>query len=496
MCNNRCVFCVSGQRTEQREAFPVLGDPVIERLRDARGRGIEKVTLLGGEPTIQPDFLRIVRSAVDLGFREIVIFTNGVKTARAGFVDEILGTGGTFTFRLSFQGATGRAHDRTTKKLGSFERLVETMRNLRARSQRITVNMCVVRSNYESVESFPALLQPFGVEQLHLDMIRPLDAGVRTEDEMRAMLPRYSDMVPHLERMVAGFPAGFDVNIGNLPYCIAPSLAPVIHHDGQTTLTVAVDHADALSEPWDKYLVKRRDKLKIESCSECVFNDRCSGIFDTYARFYGTEELVPVTRHRLKVLDPEFRLFTLHAQPWLDALRTFDGVENVHIDSHQERVHVRFADFALFVQRPGGGIAGSDAFSLHVPKGVTLNGRTLAIARSVFERLVSAAGARVLHDLGPLSEVTQAADWRIGRCLERLRRNAPFGALRWEGVTVANDGRGGTVALRHDDGTGITLKFAVDGDRVRAGYELDRTVDTPSPTLVDGVRAAMTALRG
>src|SRR5689334_17004283 len=129
MCNNRCVFCVSGQRTEQREAFPIAADPVLSRLDEGYAGGVRKVTLLGGEPTIQPDFLKVVGHAVRLGFEEIVIFTNGVKTARASFVDEILATGGKFTFRLSFQGANRRAHERTTKKLGSFDRLVETMKN-------------------------------------------------------------------------------------------------------------------------------------------------------------------------------------------------------------------------------------------------------------------------------------------------------------------------------------------------------------------------------
>ena len=120
-----------------------------------------------------------------LGFEEVVIFTNGVKTARGSFVDEVLATGGRFTWRLSFQGATALAHERTTKKLGSFLRLRETLSNLRDRGQRITVNMCVVRSNYESVAAFPELILPYGARQLHLDMMRPLDAGVRTEDGLR-----------------------------------------------------------------------------------------------------------------------------------------------------------------------------------------------------------------------------------------------------------------------------------------------------------------------
>ncbi len=510
MCNNRCVFCVSGQRTEEREAFPVPGDPVLERLEGARRDGIRKVTLLGGEPTIQPEFLRIVRGAVGLGFDEIVIFTNGVKTARGSFVDEILETGGNFTFRLSFQGANSRAHNRTTKKLGSFDRLVETMKNLRARNQRITVNMCVVRSNYESVAEFPALLLPYGASQLHLDMIRPLDAGVRTEEEMRAMLPRYSDMVPHLEAMVAGFPAGFDVNIGNLPYCIAPKLAPVIHHDGETTLTVAVDQRADLSEAWDKYAVKRRDKLKIESCRECVFDSRCSGVFDTYQRFYGTDELVPITPKRLRVVDPELRLFTLHVEPLIAALRAYAApppfaVANVHVDTRDERVAVRFAregggSADVELARPGAGAASTDLFSLHLVGATTVDAATIELLRHLFAELCAVSNARVHHGIGDDAAfhgpLRHGVDWRIGRCLERLRGSAPYTALSWEGVTIGAGGRDAAIALRHDDGVGVTLTLGLDRDRVRGGYRLDRELTNAPATLVEGVRAAMSAVRG
>jgi MoaA/NifB/PqqE/SkfB family radical SAM enzyme len=311
LCNNRCVFCVSGQETARGNARALDVSPVLAEITRARADGHAKLTLLGGEPTLQPGFLDVVRHAVALGFEEIVVFTNGAKTARPAFVDEILATGGNFTWRISLQGATEEAHERTTLKDGSFSRILRTLATLRERGERITVNMCVVESNYASVPAFPALLLPFGVTQLHLDMVRPLDAGDRSEDELRAMIPRYSDMVPALTEMVRGFPEGFDVNLGNLPYCIAPHLAHVIHHDGEPTLTVAIDGDDELSRPWDKYLVKRRDKSKPESCAACVLAPRCSGVFDAYRRFHGTDELVPITREQLRVIDPEGRLLPM-----------------------------------------------------------------------------------------------------------------------------------------------------------------------------------------
>src|SRR5689334_14868887 len=106
MCNNRCVFCVSGQETALGRARPLRVEPILEEISKAYATGHRKLTLLGGEPTLQPGFMDVVRHSVALGFDEIVIFTNGAKTARAAYIDEILATGGRFTWRISIQGAT------------------------------------------------------------------------------------------------------------------------------------------------------------------------------------------------------------------------------------------------------------------------------------------------------------------------------------------------------------------------------------------------------
>ena len=301
MCNNRCVFCVSGQRTERGEAAPMVSAPLLQRVAEAFAAGHRKITLLGGEPTLQPAFLDVVRRCGELGFEEVVVFTNGVRTARAEVIDATraaLGPRARLGWRISIQGATEASHVRTTGRANSFKRILRTLAHLRERGEDITVNMCVVRSNHADLEHFAELLLPYGARQLHLDMVRPLDAGDRTEPEMAQMLVRYTDLAAPLRKMVAAFEArapGFDVNIGNLPYCVAPDLIPWIHHDGERTATVAIDHDDQLSEPWDKYAVKRRDKSFGPSCGECVMQPECNGVFETYARVHGLAELRPLT---------------------------------------------------------------------------------------------------------------------------------------------------------------------------------------------------------
>lgn len=500
MCNNRCVFCVSGQETALGRARPLGVEPILEEISKAHATGHRKLTLLGGEPTLQPGFMEVVRHAVALGFDDIVIFTNGAKTARASYIDEILATGGRFTWRISIQGATKESHERTTKKDGSFDRILRTMETLKEKGEKITVNMCVVRSNYESIGEFPALLLPIGAEQLHLDMIRPLDAGARTEEEMRDMLPRYSDMVPALEKMASGFPEGFDANIGNLPYCIAPNLARLIHHDGERTLTIAVDGSKELSKPWDKYLTKRRDKLKPESCKACVFESRCSGIFETYRQFYGTDELQPITAERLRDIDPEKRFLALHVRPFVKQLGAWTPpapfTKIAPVETGDVEVTITLSgegtEPLVVALRPARdvGVASFDLFSVGVISAPRDHALTLRALRGLWDELAK-GGHRVLHPMG--DDALGAAGRSILARLGRLRARAPFGELAWGDVIVSEGGRRAEASFAGPAGERVTVWLAEQGGRATGGYRVDAGEATPA--LVEGLRAVMAALR-
>lgn len=474
MCNNRCVFCVSGQRTAFGEAGPMATGPIVEKIRQAREVGHRKITLLGGEPTLQPGFLEIIRETVGMGFEEIVIFTNGVKTARPQFVDDILETGGHFTWRISIQGATRESHERTTKKPGSFGRILRTLENLQARGERVTVNMCVVASNYEEVDRFPDLLARFGAVQLHLDLMRPLDAGQRTEAELREMMPPLSALAGPFREMIAGFEDGFDVNLGNLPYCVAPDLAPWIHHDGERTETIAIDGDDRLSRPWNKYLVKRRDKLKPDTCRSCVFDSRCSGVFETYARFHGIEGLDPVDARTLQRLDPRGRLLGVWAAR---LLRERLGEDWTVTETSERSVAARRGGAWLELRPDGDG-----AIAAH--RGFVVFGDPGAHRAELAEALAWLAPP--VHPLGALPTEAQ-----LVAALVRLRARAPFGPLTWDALEVT-PGRL-ELALRGPAEERATFWLALEEGRPRGGYHVDGAA---TDALREGLGAALAALRG
>ena len=322
LCNNRCVFCSSGQLTAMKIARPVPLEPIIEALEAARAAGATHLTFLGGEPTIHKRFLEALAKAVELGFEHIVIFTNGVMFPHPGFIDSVTALGN-FEWRISIQGATEEAHVAATGRAESFKRILHGLGELQRRGQLVTTNMCVNERSYRSLPHYPELIERYGVRQLHVDIVRPESTGERDESYLLDIMPRYSDMAPYYAEMLAGFERwnpDFDVNVGNLPYCILPAWASRIHHGGQETVTKSSD-SDGLEDSMNKYEWQTSLRTYLPGCAECVFRSRCTGIFRGYLDLHGGEEFRPVSRAALAALDPERRNFVILVEPLLAPLR-------------------------------------------------------------------------------------------------------------------------------------------------------------------------------
>lgn len=503
LCNNRCVFCVSGALTHAGSAPLLDAADLLAQLRSARAAGHDRVTLLGGEPTIQPYFLDVVREAVALGFEEIVIFSNGSKPGRTSLVDQVLATGGRFEWRFSFQGATREAHERTTRRRGSWTQLVRSLERVRARGQKATVNMCIVRQNFESLPEFPALLVPRGVAQLHVDMLNPYDVGTLPDHEVRELQPRYRALAEPLARMIQAFPPGFDVNVGNLPYCVAPGLAPWIHHGGQPTWTVTADDFGRreLQRERTKYLVKADRRRKLEGCASCVYDDRCSGVFDAYLRWFGPDEFVPVTTERLAAIDPQRAQLALHLRPVLRrALAS--------LPAPFTRASVVESELSAVTLELDTGVDGGDRLVVVLRAAGDVDARALwlAVERAEGDRARLSAALRALQrsieEAGDLA-VTSAGDAalgfarpRVAAAMARLAGAAPHGALRWRDVRVEADGRRAECELASPAGERAFVWVDEAARGLRAGYRVERDDDrtAPSEALVTGLQSALRAL--
>jgi hypothetical protein len=116
-CNLNCPICFANANVAGYVYEPSYDEIVkmMQRLRDYRPTPCTCVQFSGGEPTIHPDFHKIVAKAISMGFSQIQIATNGIKMAEEEFARKSA-EAGLHTLYLQFDGVDDEVYLKTRGK--------------------------------------------------------------------------------------------------------------------------------------------------------------------------------------------------------------------------------------------------------------------------------------------------------------------------------------------------------------------------------------------
>src|SRR5581483_9925585 len=87
MCNLTCPVCFANANAAGYLYEPTYDEVVrmLETLLTQKPVASDRVQFSGGEPTVHPNFLKIVKAAHEIGFEYIQVNTNGIKSADLEF---------------------------------------------------------------------------------------------------------------------------------------------------------------------------------------------------------------------------------------------------------------------------------------------------------------------------------------------------------------------------------------------------------------------------
>ena len=145
-CNMRCPVCFANAGTAGYVCQPSYDQIVkqLQTLRDLRPTPCSAIQFTGGEPTIHPDFLRIVSAARDMGFSYIQIATNGITMADPNFADKAFDAG-LHTLYLQFDGVGPEAYETTRNFPGIWEKKLAAIENCRRTGMKICLVPTIVK---------------------------------------------------------------------------------------------------------------------------------------------------------------------------------------------------------------------------------------------------------------------------------------------------------------------------------------------------------------
>jgi len=165
VCNLRCRHCYVGDNLASNTHADL--DVITTNLAACGRAGAKKVTFLGGEPTLHPDYDRILLVAARQCFERIVVDTNGL----GGFpipVDTDLD--GRLAVRLSFDGIDPATHD-AIRGTGTFSRTLATLRRVVGSSVRVEATFTVNAQNYQQVENVVSFFAAEGASEVNFHMV-------------------------------------------------------------------------------------------------------------------------------------------------------------------------------------------------------------------------------------------------------------------------------------------------------------------------------------
>lgn len=81
-CNMRCVYCMPEEMLFRPTAELMTRGEVLRLVRLFVELGVDKIRLTGGEPTVHPDLISIVRGIREAGVHKISMTTNGLRLAQ------------------------------------------------------------------------------------------------------------------------------------------------------------------------------------------------------------------------------------------------------------------------------------------------------------------------------------------------------------------------------------------------------------------------------
>lgn len=235
-CNLHCVHCfVSATRQGATMAYDDITGAVIPRLAQAR---VERVTLTGGEPTIHPRFLDVVRAFRSAGMG-VGVCTNATTLNEAA-IAELTGIGGVHV-NVSLDGFAPESHGMFRGDRDSFHMTIATTRSL-ARAGILQGLLCTPNSLAQD-EEYRQLCEfaiECGAEYVLMNPLGSMGRGVKSRRKLAAT----DDRMAHIHDLTAPFAgAGLDVvhirfpNTASLPLagCEAGTIIYVFAR-GETTV--------------------------------------------------------------------------------------------------------------------------------------------------------------------------------------------------------------------------------------------------------------------
>ena len=291
-CNSACVMC--SVKSHGKNCHNGTTKEIIKDLIKGRKENYERMEFTGGEPTIRKDIFLLIKQARNLGYKEIGINTNGILLGNKSFYDKLVKAGLT-NITFSLHAHNKKLNETITRTPDSFEQTVAGIKNaLNYKNLTISVVTVILKLNYQHIFPIGKFIHSLGVSIWDITDLIPDGYG---KESYKALCVKRAELSDALNSLMPLLDNSQAITFFAFSPCIFP---PGVLNSKSINWVTALGKLevekpityDQKNLPTD-YVGKNfgTQQKKLDICQNCIFTEKCAGIWIEYLRLYGDEEI-------------------------------------------------------------------------------------------------------------------------------------------------------------------------------------------------------------
>ena len=165
LCNNNCIYCLLlGKKNEKNESLKQIKQHLATMVNK------EELIISGGEPALRKDVFNIVDYAKRIGFKKVILETNGRLFCYKDFCEKMIQTG-VDQFDIYLYSHKSEVHDKITRVKGSWMQTIEGIKNLIDLNAVVQVNVVVCKENYKNLLKITKALNKLNVHHVKFNIL-------------------------------------------------------------------------------------------------------------------------------------------------------------------------------------------------------------------------------------------------------------------------------------------------------------------------------------
>lgn len=288
-CENDCIFCDMKSDLALDVIMPVdvTYKKLVEDVTKLKTQGFKKIQISGSDPIEYPKIIDIVKYIKNEGFEEVSIATHGRNLHDVKFAKEIT-EAGVESFIVPIFGSNAEVHDSITGAKGSFDDVLEGVRNVISLGKRISISPLILRQNLNDLIPLYDLIRTLNVESFSFSMTYL----TRNSDESY-FVP--SKELVHYLSFFYDYVSNYNLKVAFLefPFCLFNRISLDTLLESDLIINNMNKHEFLGDKNEGNKTSNHRKKKKVGICKDCKARNFCDGFFEKDIELFGTGNIKP-----------------------------------------------------------------------------------------------------------------------------------------------------------------------------------------------------------